>query len=156
MKFKKTRELKKLLFCCVAVATMALVACGDEKENPAEVYAGTYTITGMAHLNGIPVVGSYDTDIPETEATIALADENGNVTVTMGDYSTTGYVNEAGLHLDPIIVNTNILNTDVSVTGTFPVVPAPVDGVTSCTATLTVSIMGVTVNGTADITAKKK
>ena len=149
--------MKKVLFCLVAVAAFAFASCGDDtKENPADAYAGTYTITGMAHLNGVPVIGTYDTQIPESEVTITPDGETGNVTITMNGTTATGYVNESGMHIDPVIVNTNILSTDVEITVAIPVIGAPVDGVITTTANLTATIMGMAITGTADITATKK
>ena len=60
-----------------------------------------------------------------------------------------------GLHLDPFIVNREIMGASVAVTVAVPVVKAPENGLTSTTATLTASIAGFSANGTADVFATR-
>jgi len=152
--------MKKLIVCFVALAMLGLSSCKkDDPEpepyNPATEFVGAYTVSTEAHLQ-VPVLGAMDMPLSDMDAEIVLNGNNGEVNVTMSGQTTTGYVNSTGMHLDPIILNETIYNMDVAITVTFPVIPKPVDGVTSWVATLSAVASVGTITGTADMTAVRK
>lgn len=149
--------MKKFFFCLVALATMALVSCQDKDETgPADAFVGNYSVTTEATFHNVPVIGDYSQTISDMDATIEKTGDGNDVKVTMSNQSTVGYVNSAGLHVDPIVITWSIMNTDVDVTVTFPVIKAPVDGTTSWVSNIQATVMGVGIAGTANMTAVKK
>ncbi|MCR4931458.1 MAG: hypothetical protein K5918_03355 [Bacteroidales bacterium] len=146
--------MKKLLLCFVAIATMAAVSCKKET-NPAEDFVGNYTVKTSAHLT-IPVIGNMDQDLDDMDCTIALKGEEGDVTITMAGETTTGHVTEAGMTVQPLVTTQEIMGQPVDITVNFPTIPKPVNGTTSWQSTLTASVSGISINGTADMTATKK
>lgn len=149
--------MKKFLFCIVAFAAMAFAACSDkDKTSPADAFVGNYDVSTEATFHDIPMLGDYTQTIPVMSATIEKTGDGNDVKVTMANQTTTGYVNSAGLHVDPIVATWTIMNTNIDVTVTFPVIPAPVDGTTSWVSTLQATVMGVGISGTANMTAVRK
>ncbi len=152
--------MRKILVCMIALATLACTAC---KKNPAEEFEGEYTVTGTAHATySVPLIGeqTMEQELDTMDCTIALSGDDGDVIVTMGGTSTTGTVDEDGMHLQPAQTEVEVMNIPIDVTFTFPTIKAPVDGKTSWTSTLsaetTVQGVTITVNGTADQTAVRK
>lgn len=147
--------MKKLLFCLVAVATIAFVSCKKEKVNPAADFVGEYTVTATVHAQ-IPILGPIDQDLDAMDASITLNGDEGNVNITMAGQSTTGVVTEAGMTIQPIVISQEVMGTSVDVTISFPTIAKPVGGTTSWTSTITANISGFPVTGTADMTATRK
>jgi len=156
--------MKKILFILLCLSAISFTSCSkddddnsaqQEQVNPATEFVGKYIVSTEAHLQ-IPIVGNIDLPWQDMDATIALKGNNGDVTVSMAGQTTTGYVNDSGLHIDPIIVNQQIMSMQLDVTVTFPVIHKPVNGTTSWTATLSASSSYGSVTGTADMTAVKQ
>ncbi|MBP5547440.1 MAG: hypothetical protein J6X58_00930 [Bacteroidales bacterium] len=158
--------MKKILLCLLAVAVCSFTSCKkdnngtdnttqqEQTPNPAKDFEGNYTVTTLAHLQ-VPVIGEMDMPLSDMEAVITLKGDRGEVEVTMSGQTTTGYVNDAGMHIDPIIVNQTVASMQLAITVTFPVIQKPVDGVASWVATLTATSAMGAVTGTADMTAVK-
>ena len=154
--------MKRIFLCLMAVAMIAFVSCKKDKEeeqqsqvNPAKEFVGDYIVSTQAHLQ-IPVLGSQDIPLSDMDASIVLDGDKGDVKLTMSGQTTTGYVNDKGLHVDPIILNENIMSVPMTITVTFPVISKPVNGVTSWTATLSATSSYGNITGTADMTAVKQ
>lgn len=164
--------MKRLFLCLLALSLLTFVSCKKDKEeskpveqvqvNPAKVFVGDYIAYGSITIN-IPqalvnLVGTdtYQQPIDEMNLNIALNGDKGDVKITVGDYSTEGYVNESGLHVDPIMINYPIMNTEVQFTATIPVIEKPVEGVVSSQASLVATAMGFSITGTADMVAVKQ
>lgn len=153
--------MKRIILCLMAVAMIAFVSCKKDKEdqqnqvNYAEEFAGNYTVSTIAHLQ-IPVLGSQDIPLSDMDASIVLEGDKGDVKLTMSGQTTTGYVNDKGLHVDPLILNETIMSVPMTITVTFPVISKPVNGVTSWTATLSATSSYGNITGTADMTAVKQ
>lgn len=132
------------------------VATFQQESSLADAFVGEYTVSTYATLNNIPVIGTYSMDLPAMDATIEKIGSGNEVSVTISGQTQTGYVNSAGLHIDPIVINQTIMSYDVAITVTFPVISAPVNGTMSWTATLNTTISGIGISGTAEMTAVKK
>lgn len=150
--------MKKFMICMFAMATLAMAGCNKDKENgednnPANAFVGRYEVEVNAQL--YTTLGSYPLDMPVMVATIEKNGDQGDVTITMMNRSINGYVKQDGLHLDPFIVNREIMGATVAVTVAVPVVKAPESGLMNTTATLTASIAGFSANGTADVFATR-
>ena len=123
--------------------------------NYAEEFAGNYTVSTIAHLQ-IPVLGSQDIPLSDMDASIVLDGDKGDVKLTLAGQTTNGYVNDKGLHVDPIMINETIMNIPMTINVTFPVISKPVNGVSSWTATLAANSSYGNITGTADMTAVKQ
>lgn len=150
--------MKKLILCLLAFSFLTFVSCKkDEPVNPAAEFVGDYTVSGTLTLNLPSVVGGTQSmPIPNTDLTIALKEDKGDVTLTVGENSYNGYVTETGLHIDPIVVNYPIMQTNIDMTVTIPTVEKPVNGKTSFQAAVSATASGITITGTADVVATKK
>ena len=126
------------------------------KTTPADDFIGEYTVSSVVTLVDVPVAGTITQALPDMDAVIEKKGENGGVTMTMSGQTAEGYVNEAGLHVDPMIINQTISGYSLSVTIVFPVISAPVDGETSWQAVINTSLAGMSISGTADMTATRK
>ena len=153
--------MKKFFFGLMAIAVLACTAC--KKENPAEQFAGNYDVATTVHLSFLnPLTGqnqTLDQELDVMNTTITLNGDEGAVNVTMGDITTTGTADEAGLHLQPTTATITVMEMPVSINLTFPTIAAPVNGVTSWVANVTASVnigVSITANGTADQVATKK
>ena len=145
--------MKKLFFCLLAAFGLVLaVGCKkDDESNPADDFVGTYTVNAVANLGAL---GSLE--IPESELTIIAKGDDGDVTVAVGSITVDGYVDDDGLHLDPAIVPWIIMEQQVQITATFPVIEAPKDGVITFTAQITANMGLMSPSGTLDVVATKK
>lgn len=153
--------MKKVIFSLIAMALLTCTAC--KKENPAEEYAGNYSVATTIHMTySLPIIGeqNYDQELDLMDCTISLNGDEGDVNIVMGDITTTGTVDETGLHANPATTTLTVMEMPVDVTFTFPTIAAPVNGVTSWTADVnaTFSMSGISINasGTADQVATKK
>ena len=150
--------MKKLLICMFALATFAMVACGDqEDETPdyAAKFVGTYDVTVNAVLN-IPMYGEVEIPMNDMEAVVARKATANEVTMTAMNQTLNGYCNESGLHLDPFAVNSDIMGISMSITVTIPTVAAPTSSTITGTAALAATVMGASVTGNANYTAVKR
>lgn len=148
-------NMKKLLFCLVAIATIAFTSCKKEKANPAEDFVGNYTVSATFHAQ-VPVLGNLDQPLNDMDASITLNGDEGAVNVTMAGKTTTGNVTEAGMTVQSIVISQTIMGATVDVTVTFPTIAKPVNGTTSWVSGITASLNGIALNGTADMKAVKK
>ncbi len=133
---------------------MAAVSCKKET-NPAEDFVGNYAVKTTAHLT-VPVLGNLDQELDEMDCTIALNGEEGDVTITMAGETSTGHVTEEGMTVQPIATTQEVMGQPVKINVNFPTIAKPVNGTTSWQATLTATISGVPITGTADMVATKK
>ena len=122
----------------------------------ADAFVGEYTVEGSGTLNNIPVIGTYTLDIPATDATIAKVGNSNAVELTMAGQTVSGYVDASGLHVDPIVINQTIATFNVSINVSFPTIVPPLNGQMSWVSTLSASLSGVPITGTADLVATKK
>lgn len=127
-----------------------------QKPSYADAFVGEYTVSSVATLYDIPILGTTTQELPDMDATIEKDGDNGEVILTMSGQTTTGYVNQAGLHVDPLIINQEISGYNVSITIAFPTISAPVNGVTSWEANISTSLAGIAVSGVAQMTATRK
>lgn len=164
--------MKRLLLCLLAVSLLTFVSCKKDDEeakpieqeqvNPAKDFEGDYVVSGTLIIDipqalaALAGTDKLEQPIEEMNLNVALKGDKGDVKITVGEKTTEGYVNESGLHVDPIIVDYPILNTDVSFTVTIPVIAKPKDGVATCQASLVATAMGFTITGIADIVATKQ
>jgi len=153
--------MKKVIFSLIAMALLTCTAC--KKENPAEAYAGNYGVATTIHMTySIPIIGeqTYDRELDEMNCTISLNGDEGDVNIVMGDITTTGTVDESGLHAQPATTTLTVMDMPVDVTFTFPTIAAPTNGVTSWTADVnaTFTMSGISINavGTANQVATMK
>lgn len=143
-------------FSFEVTGNVTYVATFVQESSLADAFVGEYTVTADATFNNIPVIGTYSTELPPMDATIEKAGSGNDVFITMSGQTVNGYVNSQGLHIDPIVTNQNIMNYDVAITVTFPIISAPVNGEMSWVSTLSANVAGVGVTGTADMTAIRK
>lgn len=146
--------MKKFVFCFVAVASLIFASC--DKSNPADDFVGDYNVSAHATFHNIPLVGDYSQDINDLECSIVKKGDDGDVTLTMSGTSAEGYVDDKGLHVDPIQIQQELMGTPVTVGVTFPVIKAPKNGTITWVSTLSASAMGVALTGEAEMTAVKK
>lgn len=159
--------MKKLILCLLAFSFLTFVSCKKDKEenkpvqqeevNPAKDFEGDYTISGTLTVN-LPAQfgGEQSMPIESRDLTITLKGNKGDVVLTSGEYTIEGYVNDKGLHIDPIVVDYPIMQTTVQLTLTIPAISKPVNGTTTCQASAAATVMGMTITGMADIVATKK
>lgn len=149
--------MKKILFCLVALTSMALYSCGkDDDSNLADKFVGEYDVTAEATLHNIPMMGDYSQTLDNLTCTIAKDGEEGDVILTMADRSTTGYVDKKGLHVESMVITETLMGANVDITVTFPVISEPVNGTIHWVSPISASVMGVSISGEADVTAIKK
>ena len=149
--------MKKLVICLITILAVFFSAC-KEKEKPvnyADAFVGNYDVSAEATLN-IPILGTYPLSIPASDGVIVKDGDEGDVIITMMGQTVSGFARKDGLHVDPFIVNQEIAGYNLAMTVATPVIAPPVDGVITCTANISASIVLGTVTGTADITAVKK
>lgn len=149
--------MKKILFCLVALTSMALYSCGkDDDSNLADKFVGEYDVTAEATLHNIPMLGDYSQTLDNLTCTIVKDGDEGDVILSMADRSSTGYVDKKGLHVEPIVVSETLMGASVDITVTFPVISEPVNGTMTWVSPISASLMGVAINGEANVTAIKK
>ena len=153
--------MKKIILCLLAFSFLAFVSCKKEENspevvNPAKEFVGDYTISGTLNLN-LPTAlgGTQQIPVQERELSIALNGNEGDVIITSGQYSVDGYVRNDGLHVDPVVVQYPFMSSNIDLTLTIPTVKKPVNGTTSCIASVVATVSGITITGTADITVTK-
>lgn len=155
--------MKKILTCLFAISLLAFTSCEKNNENEeqprptdyAAAFIGTYDVTINASMT-LPIIGETPVPLPSMEAVCERKGDGNEVTLTMSNRTIEGYANASGLHVDPFIAQQNIAGYDLSITVTVPVVAAPTDGVISGTATLSASMAGVAIPGTAEYSAVKR
>lgn len=124
--------------------------------SPADDFVGNYTLNGTITINLPDIVGgTQERPIENMEISVIRNGDNSDVTIIMGEQSFDGYVNNSGLHIDPIVVNYPIGTASMALTVAIPTIEKPVNGVTSCHATITASYGVYTISGFADVTATK-
>ena len=132
----------------------------ENPPSPADDFVGDYLLNGTLTLNIPTELASFlgdnqSQDITDREVSVERVGDNGDVSITMDGNSYEGYVNNSGLHIDPIIINYPLGQTSLTATLTIPVISKPVDGSTSCQATLIATVYGIAITGTADIVATR-
>lgn len=138
------------------VAFTAFFSTTSQPYSPADDFVGDYALDGTLTINLPDALGGTQTrPIENIEISIIRNGDNGDVTIIMGDESYDGYVNNSGLHIDPIIVNYPLGQYNIALTATIPTINKPVNGVTTCQATIMASVYGITITGNADVTATK-
>lgn len=124
--------------------------------SPADDFVGDYLLNGTLTLSLPDMLGGTQTqDITDVPISIERNGDNGDVKIIMGDAEHDGYVNNSGLHIDPVVINYTLGQFTVALTVTIPTISKPVNGSTSCTAAITASAYGLTITGTADVEATK-
>ncbi len=149
--------MKRIVICLITMFVVMFSACKKSEQpfNYADAYVGNYDVDVDATLN-IPGIGTYPMTMPTSDGQIVKEGDEGDVIVTMFGQNVSGYARKDGLHMDPFVVNRQILGINMLLTIATPVIEPPVDGVIRCTANISASIALGTVTGTADITAIKK
>lgn len=155
--------MKRFLTSLLLVSLVAFVSCKKDNENEDTPHFDDYAINfiGAYDVNidasvTLPVLGNYNIPFNNMEATCVRKGDGNEVTLTMSNRSLDGYANASGLHVDPFVYNQNVAGYDLAFTVTIPVVSAPVNGVISGTATLSATLAGVNIPGTANYTAVKR
>lgn len=155
--------MKRFLTCLLAVSLLAFVSCKKDdvnEEQPRQTdyaadFLGTYDVSINASMT-LPILGETPIPLPEMEATCVRNGDGNEVILTMSNRTIDGYANASGLHVDPFLAQQSIAGYDLSITVTVPVVAAPTDGVISGTASLSASVAGVAIPGSAEFTAVKR
>lgn len=154
---------------------MAFVSCGKDDEdtpatttttnnnqnpqdppNPADDFVGDYMLNGTLTINLPEMIGGTQTQpINDIEISIERNGNTGDVKILMGSESYDGYVNNSGLHVDPIVINYPMGQSSLALTVTIPTISKPVNGETTCQASIMTTVSGITITGLADVVATK-
>ena len=171
--------MKKIIICLLAISFIAFASCGkddettptetptannnqnppvDPPDNPpslADDFVGDYMLDGTLNINLMTT--TFNRDFENIPLTIEKNGNSGDVNIIINNNTYEGYVNNSGLHIDPIMISIPVEGNSYSFTATIPVVSKPVNGQTSCQVGLSASVpsAGQTINitGTADVTA---
>lgn len=122
--------------------------------NPADDFVGTYALTGTIHAT-LPIVGEYSMPMDDTEATIELSGNDGDVLITVMDRTVTAHVTQSGMVVEPMVIPLTIESYSFQFTATFPLITKPTNGVSQFQVQISATYGSMTVPGTVDVTATR-